>query len=95
LQFNNPYFLHYKFLKLLVYSLSLLIPVIIEIILGFVKIRLNDSVFYIFSYLIYFLIYFLIFSSYYKKSSNDKNKFLAKLAIAICIYLAISIAYLW
>ena len=95
MQLENPYFLHYKFLKILIYSLTLFIPAIVEILLGFVRIRVSSLGFFILSYLIYFCIYLSIFYFYYKKNLRDRNRFIKKVFIWILIYLILSFLYLW
>ena len=92
-QLENPYFLHYKFLKLLVYSLTFLIPVIVDSILGLIKIKTNDFVFFVVSYLIYFFIFTLMIYLY--KKTKYKHRFTIKLLIIIVAYLMLSIFFLW
>lgn len=84
----NPYFYHFKTLKLLMYSLTMLIPVIIEII-----IRSSNFFFYPIVYAYHFFVFVIAIYLYHRAKS--KKAFFSILSISVLLYVATSLMILW
>ena len=93
LQIKNPFILHFRFVKLLIFSLTMFMPSNFEILLGFMKIRFNEIEFLVFTY-IFFLVLISIILFYYF-ISKKKRRFTHKLFAWLIIYVVLSMFYLW
>lgn len=89
---NNPYFYHFRFLKLLMYSLILLVPVILKVLLGRASISIGSSGLYVLIYLFYFSLILLL--SYRYSISKKKKRFLIWLVVGLLSYIAVTLFFL-
>lgn len=92
-QFTNPYFYTFKWLKLFMYVIALLLPVIIVISLGFMGLQSSDFIFYVISYVMYSVICFVLLYNYYK--CKNKEKYIVWVAFGIVIYIFLALFFMW
>ncbi|MEK6967235.1 MAG: hypothetical protein AABX51_01240 [Nanoarchaeota archaeon] len=90
---SNPYFYTFKFVKIVMFSITFMIPAYLELFLGFARIPLVESAIYILTYLVNFLIYLVLIYAFLK--AKNKRLFMAGLATGIIIFVALSVFVLW
>lgn len=94
IEFSNPFLLDYGLVRFSLYSFTIFVPVVIEILLGVMGFRLDTAAFYVIAFAYHFVVFSLITHFYFKTPANKKKRFFIKLFIATVIFLAAALYYL-
>jgi hypothetical protein len=91
--FTHPYFYRFKWLKLIMYSVTFLLPIVIVALIELIGIVLGNFMIFALIYVFYVVLYYFIIQAYIK--SKHKKRFILIIIGCIIIFVALTLYFMW
>lgn len=93
IQITYPFLVNPRFMKFFIYSLTMFMPLVIDILIGLAGIRTGEPGFYMISFIYHMALFFSL--AYFYATTKKRKRFMILLASAIAVYTVLVIYYLW
>ncbi|MBD3252797.1 hypothetical protein GF386_03640 [Candidatus Pacearchaeota archaeon] len=92
LLFAYPYFIKIRFFRFLIFSLTIMLPLIFKSVLGVLGVPVPRILFYIISFVVYSCLFYLILKGYEKQ--KYRKIYLSMIIILVIIFVGGSVIFL-